>query len=152
MVGCPALVWFNAQGDITVCIFRRTTNFTRLLPNAPHPIPHPLSEYRGKIVAFGRNHGIWRRGLSDFVDETQKNSDRFREMCVSLEIWVIRLSKLERNSDDEESLNIFIHAMSLAYEVAKVMLDSPTDCATRLSRINTEHSQRTFCCFRFPVH
>ena len=105
-----------------------------------------FTKYWGKILAFGRNHGAWKRAQSDFVDETQENFERFRRMCQSLEMCAIMLSKLERNPDDNESLNMLVHAMSLAYEIAKIVLNSPTDCETWVSRIGTDNSQRKFCC------
>ena len=105
-----------------------------------------FTKYWGKIRAFGRDHGAWRRAQSDFVDETKENFDRFRDMCSSLEVCAIMLSKLERNPGDEESWNMLIHAMSMAYEIAKIVLDSPTDCETWVSRISTDNSQRKFCC------
>ena len=105
-----------------------------------------FTKYWGKIDAFGVSHGAWRRAQSDFVDETQENFDRFRDMCRSLEVCAIILSNLEQNLGDEESLNNLIHAMSTAYEIAKIVLDSPTDCETWVSRISTDNSQRKFCC------
>ena len=55
-------------------------------------------------------------------------------------------SDLERSLGDEESLNKLIHAMSMASEIRKMVLDSPTDPETWVSRISADNSQRKFCC------
>ena len=86
------------------------------------------------------------RAQSNFIDETKENFDRFCDMCRILEVCAIMLSKLERNPGDEESLNMLIHAMLMAYDIAKIVLDSPTDCETWVSRISTDNLQRKFCC------
>ena len=109
-----------------------------------------FTKYWSKIDAFGRNHGAWRRAQSDFVDETQENFESFRDMCRSLELCSDLLSELEENPDDEGLLDTLIQAMSMAYEFAKVVLDSPTNCETWVSRISTDNPQRkfwpSFCC------
>ena len=134
----------------------------RLTPNRKDPLYNSLhqlifkfciakfrrqfTKYWGKIDACGENHGAWRRAQSDFVDETKEDFDRFCRMCRSLEVCAIMLSKLERNPGDEESLDMLIRAISVAYNHSKKVLDSPTDCETWVSCISTDNSQRKFCC------
>ena len=50
---------------------------------------------------------------------------------------------------------MLIHAMSTAYEIAEIVLDSPTFCEIWVSRISTDNSQRKFAVsniLAFAVH
>ena len=105
-----------------------------------------FTKYWGKILAFVKNHAAWWSTHLDFVDGTKENFDRFCDLCMSLEICDVMLSKLEQNPGREVPLNKLIHAMSMAYKIAKSVLNSPTDCETWVSRISTDNSQRKLCC------
>ena len=111
-----------------------------------------FTKYWDKILAFGRKHRAWKLAQSNFVDETQNNFEEFHNMCRALEICAKMLSKLEENPGDGGSLDMLIHAMSIAYEITKTVLDSPTDCEIWASRISTDDSQRKFfLCVYCPI-